>query len=172
MLNGGFILLAVLFQGTEPVNLVCLRLSNGFNNLMQLTEPLIVGFLAFTKDAHHAVEPVDALLAAMSGQFDHFSFKRIREQRRLDLLVIEGHHLRALLRGKFKALSPQTCRGVRHRQADHIRLTVKGKLRMQLNTGIDFFSFIGELLHSCRSVDLGIERRTTGQRPFGDILRA
>ena len=50
MLNGGFILLAVLFQGTEPVNLVGLRLSNGFNNLMQLTEPLIVGFLAFTKD--------------------------------------------------------------------------------------------------------------------------
>ena len=43
---------------------------------------------------------------------------------------------------------------------------------MQLNTGIDFLPFIGELLHAGRRVDLGIERRATGQRPFGDIFRA
>ena len=100
---------------------------------MHLTEALIVGFLAFTENAHYAVKPLLALITALGGQFNHFGLDRLGEHRRLSLLVVESHHRGALLRGKLQAVGAEACRGVGHRQPHYIGFAVKGKLRRQLD---------------------------------------
>ena len=90
-------LLALLLCGTEAINLLGLRLRHGLNDLMHLIEALIVRFLTFANNAHHAIKPTGTFIAALGGQLDHLCFKRFGEHRRLTLLVIEGHHRCTLL---------------------------------------------------------------------------
>lgn len=106
--------LAVLFAGAaqvvKAVQQIGMGLSDVLHGVTHLAELFTVRFTAFADNPHDAPEPLLTLIAALLSQFDNFSLNGIGEQRGFTLLIIEGHNLLTLLRGKLQALSAQvTC---------------------------------------------------------------
>ena len=171
LLDSLAVLLAGAAQVVKTVQQIGMGLGDVLHGVAHLAELFTVRFTAFADNPHDAPEPLLTFIAALLSQFDNFCLNGIGEQRGFTLLIVEGHNLLTLLRGKFQALSAEAGRGIGHRQPHDIRLAVKRKLRMQFNAGVNFLTFFRQLLHALRRFNLGVKRSASGKRAFADIFR-